>query len=104
MQLLTKISDIRGALIVYLGGTSLSVYGFSANAVEAAKAVAHNVISSTVETAGQVPPESFVNKFVAVAGIIFVAGRLAFDIFKYIDQRRLIAYEEYLRRKRSEER
>jgi len=102
MHLLTKVYEIRGALITYLGGSGISAYGFTAKAadsVSAAKAVAHQAVTEAVSQVPQIAPDASFNKFIAIGGLIFVGGRLAFDIFKYFDQRRISAYEQYLKRK-----
>lgn len=72
-------SEFHGRLIAYAGGSGLFVFS---NEV-AAKA------QQTAEVAQQViAPEMTVQTIVSIGGLVVIAGRLALDIFKYVDQRK----------------
>ncbi|WED23062.1 hypothetical protein L3Q72_06625 [Vibrio sp. JC009] len=76
---LQRWQEWKGRLIAYLGGGGLSA--FSANVTAQAKQAA--------EVTTTVAPDMFTANLFTALGLIFVGGRLIFDIVVYIDQRRL---------------
>ena len=85
MQIINRLSDIKGRLIAYVGGGGVSVY--SADVTAKAKEAAETVQSSRLLT---FPITSWltVGDVLTLVGALVVLGRFAFDVFKYFDQRR----------------
>ncbi len=75
---ISKANELWGRIIAYGGGSGIFV--FSADV--AAKA------QQTAELAQQLPNSTFLPSVISLGGLVVVAGRFAFDVFKYFDQRR----------------
>lgn len=75
--LITKASELKGRIIAYGGGSGIFV--FSADVAAKAEAAAQ---------LAQQMPSTFLPSLISLGGLVVVFGRLAFDIFKYFDQRR----------------
>ncbi|MBO1894215.1 hypothetical protein HNW13_000145 [Shewanella sp. BF02_Schw] len=76
---LTKASEWKGRLIAYGGGSGISAFS---NEV-AAKA------QQAADVAAQMPASALtISTLVSIGGLTVVAGRLIFDIWKYLDMRR----------------
>ncbi|GCF89244.1 MULTISPECIES: hypothetical protein [Shewanella] len=78
MNVLIKASEWKGRLIAYGGGSGISIFSseVAAKAQEAA------------DMAAQIPTSAFtISTLVSVGGLLVVAGRLVFDIWKYLDER-----------------
>ena len=76
---LTKASEWKGRLIAYGGGSGISAFSseVAAKAQQAADVVA------------QIPTSALtISTLVSIGGLTVVAGRLVFDIWKYLDLRR----------------
>ena len=86
MQIITKVSDMKGRLIAYLGGTSVSAY--SADLTTDAKRMVAETASKSSFLATQIIHSMTVGDLIAIGGFLVVVGRFVFDVFKYFDQRR----------------
>lgn len=75
--LITKASELKGRVIAYGGGSGIFV--FSADVAAKAQEAAQMA---------QQMPSTFLPSLISLGGLVVVFGRLAFDIFKYFDQRR----------------
>ncbi len=79
MNVLKKASEWKGRSIAYGGGGGISLFSIEV----AAKA------QEAVDMAAQIPASTFaVSTLVSVGGLLVVAIRLVFDIWKYLDQRK----------------
>ena len=87
MQIITKVSDMKGRLIAYLGGTSVSAY--SADLTTDAKRMVAETASKSSFLATPIVHSMTVGDLIAIGGFLIVIGRFVFDVFKYFDQRRL---------------
>lgn len=87
MQIISKVSDMKGRLIAYLGGTSVSAY--SADLTTEAKRMAADAASQASVMAMPVLHNWTVGDVLALGGFLVVLGRFVFDVFKYFDQRSL---------------
>ncbi|EPJ0793292.1 hypothetical protein ATY35_09615 [Vibrio cidicii] len=86
-----QLQEWKGRLIVYLGGGGISF--FSESVTARAREVA--------EAAAAIPDPVVFNPY-TTAGLVFVGGRLVFDIFVYLDQRRMKKRRERDGRKATE--
>lgn len=68
------IHRFKGQCIAYGGGTLLSFWSKAVSAAE-------SMTSLTF-------PQFTINDLVGIGGLLVIAGRLAFDIFVYIDKRK----------------
>lgn len=75
-EMISQANEWTGRVIAYLGGGGLSV--FSADV--AAKTQHAAEVASSADY-------SFVPMLVSVGGLLVVAGRLVFDVWKYFDIR-----------------
>jgi hypothetical protein len=76
---INRASEFQGRFIAYVGGSGVFVFS---NEV-AAKA------QQAADMAQQTPIGPFtISTVVSVGGLVVVFGRLAFDVFKYFDQRK----------------
>ncbi|HFG1968374.1 TPA: hypothetical protein ACGF6M_001640 [Vibrio cholerae] len=73
-----RLQEWKGRLIVYLGGGGISLIS------ESVTARANEV----AEAAASLPDPMTFNPYTAT-GLVLVGGRLVFDVFVYLDQRRL---------------
>lgn len=85
MQIINKLSDLKGRLIAYIGGGGITAY--SADVTAKAKEAAETVQQSRLLT---MPITSWltVGDVLTLIGAMVVLGRFLFDVYKYFDQRR----------------
>lgn len=85
MQIIDRLSDLRGRLIAYIGGGGIATY--SADVTAKAKEAAETVQQSRLLT---LPITSWltVGDVLTLIGALVVLGRFLFDVYKYFDQRR----------------
>lgn len=87
MHLTDKLSDLKGRLIAYLGGSGL--FAYSSNATATAKEIAqsaHDVAVQQSNNLMSVHLTSYmtVADLLAVVGAVVVLGRFVLDVVKYI--------------------
>ena len=87
MHLIDKLSDLKGRLIAYLGGSG--IFAYSSNATAKAKEIvqsAHDAAVSQSNNLMSVHITSYmtVADLLAVVGAVVVFGRFVLDVVKYI--------------------
>lgn len=75
-----RLRYFQGQLIAYGGGTLVGLWSKGVSAAE-------SVTSLTF-------PQFTVSDLVGIGGLLVIAGRLAFDVFVYIDKRKQRQQEE----------
>ena len=85
MQIIDRLSDIKGRLIAYIGGGGVSAY--SADVTVKAKEAAEHVQSTQFLTV-HITPWLTVGDVLTIIGALVVLGRFVLDVLKYLDQRR----------------
>lgn len=85
MQIIDKLSDLKGRLIAYVGGGGITAY--SADVTAKAKEAAETV-QSTQFLNLHITPWLTVGDVLFTIGSLVVLGRFILDVLKYRDQRR----------------
>ncbi|HGY9586719.1 TPA: hypothetical protein ACOJQP_005188 [Vibrio harveyi] len=86
-KVIDKVSEWKGRLIVYGGGSGVSAY--SAKSVANSNQIPEVAQQATDILSVYILPGVTVGSAITILGIVVVIGRFVFDVWKYFDQRRL---------------
>ncbi|HHY0482742.1 hypothetical protein, partial [Vibrio parahaemolyticus] len=86
-KVIDKVSEWKGRLIAYGGGSGVSAY--SANSVAKPNPIPEVAQQATDILSVYILPGVTVGSAITILGIVVVLGRFIFDVWKYFDQRRL---------------
>lgn len=86
-KVLDRVSEWKGRLIAYGGGSGVSAY--SAETVAKSQHVPETAHQVTDILSTYILPGVTVGSFLTILGATVVVGRFVFDVWKYFDQRRL---------------
>lgn len=83
MSLINSVSELKGRLIAYLGGTGVSATSVSAqSAIQQSQAGAGDILTWSIL------PGVSLGSALTIIGALIVMSRFAFDVWKYFEQRK----------------